>query len=242
MNILHKSKLLSGIVAASILLTGCGDNDDKVVMPEPPAPPPAPAPVNYSYDVTVTNLTNAQPMSPVAVMLHTEGGVWQLGEMASVPLETLAESGDNSALLAESWVLANASGADVIMPGASETISVTLTDTMPTMLSVATMLVNTNDAFSGFNAMDITNLAVGESISVRTGSYDSGTEKNSELMATIPGPAAGGEGFNEARDDVDFVARHAGIVSMDDGLMQSVLTQAHRFDNPTLSITFTRTE
>jgi hypothetical protein len=104
------------------------------------------------------------------------------------------------------------------------------------------MLVNTNDAFSGFNAMDIANLEVGESISLRTGSYDAGTEKNSESMASIPGPAAGGEGYNEARDDVDFVAMHPGVVSMDDGLMSSALTQAHRFDNPTLAITFTRTE
>jgi hypothetical protein len=201
-----------------------------------------PTPVTYSYEVMVTNLTNAQPVSPVAVVLHDEGNVWQLGEMASNALEVLAESGDNSGLLAESFVMASASGEDVIMPGASETVSVSITDMMPSKLSVVTMLVNTNDAFSGFNAMDIANLEVGESISLRTGSYDAGTEKNTESMASIPGPAAGGEGYNEARDDVDFVAMHPGVVSMDDGLMSSALTQAHRFDNPTLAITFTRTE
>jgi len=236
---MKKKLVATSLLATTLVLVGCGDDDDPVMVVEPE---PMPTPVTYSYEVMVTNLTNAQPVSPVAVVLHDEGNVWQLGEMASNALEVLAESGDNSGLLAESFVMASASGADVIMPGASETVSVSITDMMPSKLSVVTMLVNTNDAFSGFNAMDIANLEVGESISLRTGSYDAGTEKNTESMASIPGPAAGGEGYNEARDDVDFVAMHPGVVSMDDGLMSSALTQAHRFDNPTLAITFTRTE
>jgi len=238
---MKKKLIASGLLATTLVLVGCGDDDDPVMVVEPD-PMPTPTPVTYSYEVMVTNLTNAQPVSPVAVVLHDDGNVWQLGEMASNALEVLAESGDNSGLLAESFVMASASGAGVIMPGASETVSVSITDMMPSKLSVVTMLVNTNDAFSGFNAMDIANLEVGESISLRTGSYDAGTEKNTESMASIPGPAAGGEGYNEARDDVDFVAMHPGVVSMDDGLMSSALTQAHRFDNPTLAITFTRTE
>jgi len=240
MTFMKKKLIASGLLATSLVLVGCGDDDDPVMVE--PEPTPMPTPMTYSFEVTVTNLTNAQPVSPVAVVMHDEGNVWQLGEMASNALEVLAESGDNSNLLAESFVMASASGEGVIMPGMSETITVSMTDMMPNMVSVVTMLVNTNDAFSGFNAMDISNLEVGESISLRTGSYDAGTEKNTESMASIPGPAAGGEGYNEARDDVDFVAMHPGVVSMDDGLMSSVLTEAHRFDNPTLAITFTRTE
>ena len=239
MTFMKKKLVATSLLATTLVLVGCSDDDDPVMVVEPEA---MPTPVTYSYEVMVTNLTNAQPVSPVAVVLHDEGNVWQLGEMASNALEVLAESGDNSGLLAESFVMASASGAGVIMPGASETVSVSITDMMPNKLSVVTMLVNTNDAFSGFNAMDIANLEVGESISLRTGSYDAGTEKNTESMASIPGPAAGGEGYNEARDDVDFVAMHPGVVSMDYGLMSSALTQAHRFDNPTLAITFTRTE
>ncbi len=242
MNIHTRKNSKITLVLASclgLMVSACSDNDND--LPEP-TPPPEPEPMVYQYDVSVTNLTYAQPISPVAVALHNEGKFWEIGSPASVALETLAESGDNSALLAESNVLAGSGGAGVIMPGMSETISVSLEDTAPQMLSVATMLVNTNDAFTGINAMDISNMAVGESISVRTRSYDSGTEKNSEQMATIPGPAGGGEGFNAARDDVDFVAMHPGVVSVDDGLALSVLTQAHRFDNPTVSITITRTE
>ena len=231
-------KSLNLFAAASlVVLTGCGGSDSS--GPDMVVEPPPPAPMVYQYEISVTNLTYAQPMSPIAVVLHNEGQIWQ---PASNALEMLAESGDNSAVLAESMVLSGESGTGILMSGMEETITVSTEGTMPMMLSVATMLVNTNDAFSGINAMVLTELEVGESISMQTSSYDSGTEKNSELMSTIPGPAGGGEGFNEIRDDVYFVTMHPGVVSQDDGLTQSVLTQAHRFDNPTLMITVTRTE
>ena len=154
----------------------------------------------------------------------------------------MAESGDNSGILATTDALASASGTGVVLPSMSETITVSVDDTMPMYISVATMLVNTNDAFSGLTAVDISALNVAESLTFKPGTYDAGTEKNSEMMGTIPGPADGGEGFNSARDDVNVVAMHPGVVSYDDGLMGSVLTQAHKFDNPTLSITITRME
>lgn len=223
----------------TILLSACGGSSNSSPEPVPPNPP---APITYSYEVSVTNLTHEQPLSPVAVILHNEGDLFELGASATVAMENLAESGDNSQVLVQDMVLASASGAGVIMPGMSETVMVSLIDTKPMMLSTATMLVNTNDAFSGINALSLETMAVGESISLRTSSYDSGTEKNSETMATIPGPAAGGEGFNAERDDVDFIGMHSGVISRDDGLMQSVLTQAHRFDNPTLAISVTRLE
>ena len=219
-----------------LLLSACNDNNnDDEVMITPPSPP-----IIYSYEISVTNLTQAQPMSPIAVMLHDDGGFWQVGTSASNALEKLAEGGDSSELLDDSIILVGKSGSGVLPAGMSETIMLDIQDNIPAKLSLATMLVNTNDAFTGINALTIENLAVNESISVFTSSYDAGTEKNSELMGTIPGPAAGGEGFNSTRDDVDFVAMHAGIVSQDDGLMQSVLTQAHRFDNPSLKVTIRR--
>jgi hypothetical protein len=230
------------MLASMFVLTACNDNDNNDAPVEPPIDPPAAA-VNYSYEVKVTNLTQAQPMSPLAVVLHNEGNIWTLGESASVALENLAESGDNTDVLAMNFVNQGESGAGILPPGGTESLTITMTDEIPQLLSLATMLVNTNDAFTGVNAMDVSNLAVNESISLRTSSYDSGTENNSEMSGTIPGPAdTGGEGFNAARDDVDFVAMHAGVVSSDDGLTQSILTFDHRFDNPTLAVTITRIE
>jgi hypothetical protein len=243
MTSIKKSLILASV--ASLVLSACGGDSNSSMAPQVVAEEPS---ITNSYQVSVTNLTYAQPMSPVALVLHNEGQFWAIGEIASIALENLAESGDNSAVLAETMVLSGISGTGILMPGMSETLDVSYTymgeNNAPEMLSLATMLVNTNDAFTGINAFIINNLAVGESISMKTSSYDAGTEKNSELMETIPGPASNGvgEGFNAMRDDIDKVTMHAGIVSQDDGLSTSVLTQTHRFDNPTLAISITRVE
>ncbi|XQW86513.1 spondin domain-containing protein [Thalassotalea piscium] len=226
------------IITFVFTLTACNDSDPKktvVVEPEP-------TPVNYRFDISVTNLTNAQPMSPIAIVLHNEGNVWEIGAPASEALEHLAESGDNAMLLAETQFTSVVSGAGVLMPGNTETITLEQVDNEPMLLSLVTMLVNTNDAFTGLNGIDVSSMEVGEIYSFKTSSYDAGTENNNELMANIPGPAAGGEGFNTERDDVNFVAMHPGIVSKDDGLTNSALSFSHRFDNPTLNIVITRVE
>jgi len=242
--ILTNQKLLAVSIASLILLSACNDSDSSMKEPMVDVMPTTPTPVSYRYQVTVQNLTYAQPLSPVAVVLHDEGMFWSIGEASSMALEQLAESGDNTEFLAQELVLASQSGAGLLMPGMSETIELSMTDNQPMLISIATMLVNTNDAFTGANAMNIANLQVGESISFSTSSYDAGTEKNSELEMTIPGPASSGmgEGYNEIRDDINKVAMHSGVVSADDGLMTSVLTQAHKFDNPTMKIMISRTE
>ena len=218
-------------------LAACNDGGATRGTVMPSDMPPLP---EYHYQVTVTNLTHAQPLSPVAVMLHRDGMLWQVGQSASVALEMLAESGDNSALMAQDMVVASGASDGVVMPGAMTDIMVMTTDATAVKLTLSTMLVNTNDAFSGLNAVDISNLALGESMTYNTFVYDAGTEGNSEMAGTIPGPADGGEAFNQARDDVDFVAMHPGVVSMDDGLSTSVLMAAHKFDNPAMKVTIMR--
>ncbi len=159
---------------------------------------------------------------------------------ASVALETLAESGDSSGLVDETGVNELLSGAGILVPGGSETISVSLEQDSVASLSVVTMLVNTNDAFAGTTGFNLAALAVDQTTALRVIAYDAGTEANSEAKGTIPGPADGGEGFNAARDDNDKVHAHPGVISMDDGLMDSVLSASHRFDNPVLLIKVTR--
>jgi hypothetical protein len=104
------------------------------------------------------------------------------------------------------------------------------------------MLVNTNDGFVGETQLDIGSLAIGESLNMNMAVWDAGTEANDESAATIPGPAAGGEGYNSVRDDNDRVSFHAGVISQDDGLASSVLNATHRFLNPGARLTITRTE
>jgi hypothetical protein len=203
-----------------------------------------------SFDVTVTNLTNAQPLSPVAVIAHQDGyAFFSIGSPATDGLEIMAEGGDNSALLAEAdadaTVIGTGSGAAPIGPAASETVTIELFDRERPGLhfSVATMLVNTNDAFTGLNAMPVETMAVGDVLTIHGIAYDAGTEADSELATDIPGPAGGGEGYNAARDDqADQVAMHAGVISGDDGFATSDLTEQHRFDNPVVEVRISRTD
>lgn len=226
------------IIASLLLLlamSACNNsNDDDIVVTEPPQV------VERQYQVTVANLTNAQPLSPIAVLLHNTGEIWQIGQPASSILENLAESGDNSGILTANFGLSNATNGDVVLPGTNVEIVISSSDDNALYLSLATMLVNTNDAFSGLNRIDLSLLAVNASLNYRVAVYDAGTEGNFELSGTIPGPADGGEGFNEVRDDVDYVAMHPGVVSVDDGLTDSVLDNQHKFDNPAMSVRIVR--
>lgn len=239
MNSRKKIKLLSLVVTSAMLLAACSDNDTDPVQP---VPVPTPTSVDVTYEVTVTNLTNAQPLSPLGVIIHDEGHLWTIGETASLALETMAEGGDNSQLLALPVGLANASGMAPIGPGNSDTVSITIQDRVDSYISVATMLVNTNDAFTGLDKYNLAELAVGDSQTWRFAALDAGTEENSEAMSTIPGPADGGEGFNASREARDIVTYHAGVVTNADGLDTSVLDASHKFDNPVIRLTVTRIE
>ncbi len=257
-----RSWQISVIMLCILSLTACGssnNNDDGTTAettpdatPAPPPPPPAPAEV--TFEVTLTNMTLAQPMSPVAVMLHRDGfNSFIDGQTASVGLELLAEGGDNTDVLAEVEAtaehLASGSTTGPIPPASiAEPITLTLTEDQldDVRLSVITMLVHTNDAISGVNGVDISNMAAGDSIALTGPTWDAGTESNDELGANIPGPDFDGEGFNGARDDLfDRVRIHSGVVSnasLEAGLATSSLEDRHRFDNPAIKIVVSRIE
>ena len=238
----HNWQRLLCVGFASLVLQACSSDND--ATPVTPPPPPAMA----SFDVSVTNLTNAQPLSPVAVVAHrSDYSMFTIGTAATVGLEMLAEGGDNSTLLAEADASAvtTASGTAPIGPAGAETVTVTVLESeLPGLaISVGTMLVNTNDAISGINAADVSDMLEGDVWMGHGIVYDAGTEANSELTTAIPGPAGGGEGFNAARDDrFDRVAMHAGIIGFDDGLATSGLSGQHRFDNPAVQVRIERTD
>ena len=241
-----KLATLCVLLAASVL-TAC-DNDNDTAAAPAPAPTPPPPPAMATFDVTVSNLTNAQPLSPVAVVAHADGySLFSVGATASAGLEVLAEGGDNTDLIAEADadanVLSTASGAGPIGPAGQETIRIEVleSDVAGLEISTGTMLVNTNDAITILNGFDASALSAGDSVTVRTIAYDAGTEANSEEAIHIPGPAGGGEGFNAARDDIaDRVAMHPGVVSQDDGFTTSDLTGQHRFDNAVAAVRIER--
>lgn len=244
----HKRAAI-GIIGA-LLLSACGNSSSILPIIEPPAPPPPPPPAMVGFQATVTDITNGQPFSPTAIIVHqAEYSVFTIGSPATVGLETLAEGGDNAELIAEADadanVFATATGAGPIPPGGNEAISIEFleSDLANAFLSVSTMLVNTNDAFTGVNGVSLADLAVGDSVTMRGVAYDAGTEANTELAGQIPGPAGGGEGFNADRDDrEDAVTMHPGVVTTEDGLVTSALNGQHKFDNPVIQVRIERTE
>jgi len=226
---------LAAALTTPLLLVGCGGGSSNTDA-------------DVSYQIRIQNLSVGQPLSPPAVIAHGSGyQLFSIGQPASEPLEQLAEGGSPAALAtaaaADQAVFAVTSGTAPIAPGASQTLTLVVKQSQVASLefSIATMLVNTNDAFTGINGSNLSGLASGQSSTFNTASYDSGTEANSETAASIPGPAGGGEGFNAARDDLaDRVTMHSGVVTQDDGLATSALTQQHRWDDPISRITITR--
>ncbi|MHA2828855.1 spondin domain-containing protein [Vibrio harveyi] len=225
------------LVAASVgLLAGCPSDDDNDVVK------------SYRYTINVANLTANQPMSPLAILAHNDKyKLFEIGKSASVELEHLAEGGSNAELLAlkdsNDYVYQTLSGNGLVLPGSSDSVTFTVDPHKAGYVSVASMFVNTNDAFVGETGLSLKSLAVGESYEMSMNVWDSGTELNDELATTIPGPAGGGEGFNATRNDTnDVVAFHAGVVSKDDGLANSALSANHRFLNPGAKLTITRVE
>lgn len=199
-----------------------------------------------TYEITVYNLTNGQPMTPLGVVVHESGYMpWQLGETVSTGLETLAESGDPSGFLdeadADSAVAMSTSSTNgPFGPGSSEMVSITVDHSASLQLSVASMLANTNDAFTGVGNWDIGALAVGDSAATMTHVFDAGTEANTETAGTVP--AADGEGFNAARESLDKLTIHPGVVTADDGLMTSALDESHRWLGQAAKVVVTRTQ
>ena len=220
--------------AAAILgiLAGCGSSDDGDAVEM------------RTLRITVANLTANQPASPVLVSLHRGSDAWRAGSPASVALERLAEGGDGSALAAElaaAGGLVDATGSAPVAPGGIDSFELSYPAADDARLTVATMLVNTNDAFAGLSGLPVGMLEPGARQAYLLAALDAGTEDNAEAAGSVPGPADGGEGFNAARDDVrDAVRVHAGVVGRQDGLAGSVLEGKHRFDNPVLRVEIER--
>lgn len=248
------------VLACSLLLAACGSDDKKKssdtnkggetpVGEKPKADP-------IQLEISLLNLTHGQPQSPAGIVVHKMGySAFASGQAASEAIERLAEGGAAQPLLDEAEkdttnVVKTYIGPSPVAPGAARTFTLTLdadkvTTTKGLYLTGLTMLVNTNDAFTGVNAVKLGEMAVGDSKSWYGPVWDSGTEANSEAAGTIPGPAdsstAADKGFKAERDDINnVVVIHSGVISKDDGLSTSILTQAHRFDQPAIAVSVKR--
>lgn len=89
------------------------------------------------------------------------------------------------------------------------------------LVTIATMLINTNDGFTAINGLNLNPDDICNSI-VTVPAYDAGTEENNELCASIPGPACDASSGNVASGNGEgFVFVHRGFFGIGDELLQS---------------------
>jgi hypothetical protein len=193
------------------------------------------------FEVTVTNLTRGQQFTPILVASHQKGvRLFTLGSPASSELATLAEEGNTvplaALLLATPGVSDIAASAGLLNPGQSVTISVDAGGGFD-HLSVAAMLIPTNDGFFALNGVE--GPRGDQTLTLYSPAYDAGSERNDELCASIPGPffaecGGAGSGGKPAGGE-GYVHIHAGIHGIGD------LDPAQRdWRNPVAQITIRR--
>lgn len=184
------------------------------------------------YEVTITNITRGSFFTPVLVASHRPGvELFTLGQAASEELAALAEGGDimplEQTLLSNSNVVGTGHSDGLLGPGHSVTVRVPAGNA--NQISLAAMILPTNDGFIALNGVAIPRS--GSQTFIVNG-YDAGSEPNDELCQSIPGPDCGGEGGSPGAGGEGFVHIHAGIHGIGD-------LQAAEYDwrNPMASVT-----
>jgi hypothetical protein len=169
------------------------------------------------WQVTVENLTppGSQPLSPPLVVVHSaRADVWSVGTIASHGVAAIAEDANNAPLeqalpdvpgVAEVFTVPGGP----IPSGNSRSFEVETRGRFE-RLSLLTMLVNTNDAFTGLDSRRVH----GNGATVETIAYDAGSERNNELAGFIPGPCCNNPFVRDPEGAL--IRAHQGIIGVGD--------------------------
>ena len=136
-----------------------------------------------TYQVNITNLVPAQIFTPVLVATHNASAtLFTLGMPASAELQALAEMGNvmplTARLNADTNVLDVQNSGGLHGPGNTSGVVVTGSDTF-NRVSLAAMLIPTNDAFVGLST---TLPAAGEVKVLYAYAYDAGTRSERRAL------------------------------------------------------------
>ncbi len=167
----------------------------------------------FDYVVTMTDLTTGQPMSPPMAATHSgSGAVWSLGAQASFALKEIAENGNNAPMYYDLQQARSAGTVYDFAQGVStknfpspivpagraapvtpfpQSVSFRIRgNPQADRLSVASMLVCTNDGFTGVDGLALPK-GKGGSVTVPLYAYDTGTELDNQLLANMMPPCQG---------------------------------------------------
>lgn len=184
------------------------------------------------YEVTVTNLSKGAVLTPVLVATTPSGeSFFTPGGVASAALEIIAESG-NSAPLEMSLDAYDSASLGFIEPGQSDS-TVVATRGQYRALSVASMVIPTNDTFIALNGVD--GPRGNKSVTFWVPAWDAGTELNDELCASLPGPGCGGDPGPASDNGEGHIYISNGIRGVGD-----IDADLRDWNNPVASITVTR--
>lgn len=200
--------------------------------------------------ITVQNLTQGMHYTPFVVAAHdSDISLFKVGEAASPALEMMAEGGDIAGLV-DALTDADADVVDMfsgpMAPGGWATKDL-MTSEGNKYLSLAAMLLPTNDAFTALNSWKIPEEA--GTYTILIDAYDAGTEANTEILSSDPDvgfpnapfvglTATGGTGVTteEANNTVHI---HRGNLGDDNptGGKSDIDNTVHRWLNPVAKVT-----
>ena len=216
----------------------------------------APSANAVDFDVQITNLSNAVYFTPFLVAAHPAGNnLFSTGQPASANLQAMAEGGDITGLVTDvtalgATIVENPAGG-LLAPATSIQFNMNTDGTSNDRLSAVAMLLPTNDAFAGLNAIDIPTTPGTYVFDVPA--YDAGTEANDEVITgggapgaagipADPGGLAGTGGTGAAGADANpNVHIHRGSLGDTDAAAgnSDLDSRVHRWLNPVIRVTIT---
>ena len=208
------------------------------------------------FDVTITNLSNSIYFTPFLAAAHPGGNnLFVPGQPASANLQAMAEGGNTAGLIADVTALgatiADNPAAGLLGPASSTTFNMNTDGTANDRLSIVAMLLPTNDAFAGLNAVEIPTESGTYNFDVPA--YDAGTEANDEIVngggmpgapgiPADPGGLSGTGGTGAAGPDANSAVHiHRGSLGDTDAVAGSsdLDSRVHRWLNPVIRVTIT---
>ena len=216
--------------------------------------PESNAAIPKTYEVTITNLTQGQPITPPLLVTHAkDAGFFTVGEMASEQIQQLSENGNAVPLIEmledKSGIVDIVQGEAPLVPAndPGETgLSYKQTFEVSTAgnqryLSFASMLVCTNDGFTG---IDSVKLPIKQK-TIYAKAFDARTEMNTEDFADMVPPCQGAIGVSSGEDgtgSTNPALAESGVIIPHPGIMggEDLLKDVHAWSNPVVKIDIVR--
>ncbi|MDX1534184.1 MAG: CHRD domain-containing protein, partial [Thermoplasmata archaeon] len=213
------------------------------------------------FEVTITNLTSGQPFTPPVLATHKKStGIFEVGEAASLGVQEVAENGNPAPLLASlaanRRVFDSTAGSAPLVPMGnpgevpfSSSGSYVVVGPRGARLSVISMLICTNDGFTGVDGLKLPK-KVGDTVTAYAQGYDAGTEINTEDFADMVPPCPpltgvtstdAGTGMTDpALAEGGVIHHHPGVDGVGVGMMSDLTFPFHNWANPVAKIEVTR--